>query len=587
MCGIFAVVSKDNKFNTAKVVLNGLKKLEYRGYDSWGIVVREKDKLIVDKHIGKIANASTTLSQSSIGLGHTRWATHGGVTIPNAHPFLDCNQKIALVHNGIIDNYLEIKINLKKKHTFKSQTDSEVLLHLIEELSETTASFYQAVRHAFSQAKGLNAILAISQSKVVAAKTGSPLVVGIGKNRNFIASDLWSILDHTQKVVFLEDGEMVEISSKQVNFFNIKTGKSIKPKIQTINWHQESASLNNHPHFMIKEITEQPQVIERLLIEKQPQTKQLANLIKKSKVTFFVACGTAAYAAIAAQYFFSKIAQTHTNPAIGSEFIYCTDFINQKTLVIALSQSGETIDTIQSVNLAQKKGATVVCLVNVLGSTLYRISNKRVLLDCGPEKAVASTKAFIAKIVLLLMTVYHMNGKLTQGLNQLKKAKIAVEEILSANYRQKIKKLAEKIKSSNTIFVVGRGFSYPAALEAALKIKEISYIHAEGLAGGELKHGVIALVEKGTPCIVIAPDDETYHDSISGAMEMKARGGFIIGITSKSHEVFDITFKVKNCGSASIIPNVIISQLFAYELALARDLDPDKPRNLAKSVTVK
>ena len=589
MCGIFAIVSdqKNKKpVNAAQVVLEGLKKLEYRGYDSWGIAVEVDGKLVIDKHTGKIGAARPKLPQSSTGLGHTRWATHGGVTKSNAHPFLDCKKEIGLVHNGIIDNYLELKKSLKRQHTFTSETDSEVMLHLIEEYAQQD-SFTEAVRKAFKQAEGLNAILVIHQGKVVAAKTGSPLVVGLGQGQNFIASDLWSILAHTRKVVFLEDGQMVKISPNEVKFFNINSGKRIKPQIKTIAWKQESASRQNYPHFMLKEIHEQPAIIDRLLIDKKAETKDLARLIKKSQQTFFVACGTAAYATIAGQYFFSKLAKVHTDPATGSEFIYYTNFVKPHSLVVALSQSGETIDTIQPVQLSKKKGAKVVALVNVLGSTLYRISDKRILLDAGPEIGVASTKAFTAKIVLLLMTAHYMNGQVKNGEMDLKKSSDAARMVLTPKYQGKVKRLAKKIKDVHSIFVVGRGPSYPAALETALKIKEISYIHAEGLAEGELKHGVIALIEKNTPCIVIAPNDETYHDSISGAMEMKARGGLIIGITSKPHEVFDIILPVKDCGAATLIPSVIVGQTLAYELAVLRGLDPDKPRNLAKSVTVK
>lgn len=585
MCGIFALVSKKNKStDAAKIILEGLKKLEYRGYDSWGIAVKKGNKIVIDKHIGKIASAQPKLPASYIGFGHTRWATHGGVTVQNAHPFVDCSNTIALIHNGIIDNYLDLKNNLKQKHVFKSETDSEVLLHLIEELSQTHP-FAEAVRVAFSKTQGLNAILVLHDDEIVAAKTGSPLVVGFGDNTNYVASDLWSILDHTRQVVFLEDGQLAQITAQKINFMDISSGKSLNLLPQNIHWKQQSSALQNYPHFMLKEIHEQPAIIESLIMEKQPDAKRLAEVIEESRGTFFVACGTASYAALAGQYLFSKLAHIHTNPAIGSEFIYYTHFLNRKSLVIALSQSGETIDTIQSVDLAHQKGATVACLVNVLGSTLYRKSDVKILLECGPEKAVASTKAFIAKVVLLSLTAGYFKSKsITQ---ELISSAEAVKQVFTPSSTRIIKRLATKIKNSPTIFVVGRGLSYPAALEVALKIKEISYIHAEGLPGGELKHGPIALIESGTPCIVIAPDDETYHDTISGAMEMKARGGLIIGITPKPHEVFDLILPIKNCGVATIIPSVVVGQLLAYYLATSLSLDPDKPRNLAKSVTVK
>ena len=588
MCGIFAVVSdpKKSKLSATSIVLEGLKKLEYRGYDSWGIAVSAKNKLFVDKHVGKITSAKPKLPQSSTGLGHTRWATHGKVSDRNAHPFVGCRKQIGLVHNGIIDNYQDLHKKLKNKHSFKSETDSEVLLHLIEEYVQKY-SFREAVRKAFKQAQGLNAILCIKNGVVIAAKTGSPLVVGHSKGQNFIASDLWSILDHTPRVSFLKDGELVEITSSRVNFFNIKSGHKIKPKIKKINWKQQSASKQNFPHFMLKEIHEQPEIIERLLVDKQQETKDLATMIKKANETFFVACGTAAYAAYAGQYFFSELAKVHTDAAVGSEFIYNVDFLKKGSLVIALSQSGETIDTVQSVQQGKQYGAKVACLTNVLGSTLYRESDKKILLDCGPEIGVASTKAFIAKITLLLMTAGYMNGDVKNVQKQIKQASLASVHILKPDYQNKIKKLARKIIRSQSMFVVGRGVSYTSALETALKIKEISYIHAEGLAGGELKHGPIALIKKGTPIVVFAPEDETYNDMISGAMEMKARGGLIIGVTTKPHEVFDIILPITDCGNATIIPSIVVGQTLAYNLATLRGIDPDKPRNLAKSVTVK
>ncbi len=586
MCGIFGITGAND--NAAQIVLEGLKQLEYRGYDSWGIVVKHKTSLVADKHIGKIADAVPQLPASRLGLGHTRWATHGGVTDANAHPFLDCHHQLALVHNGIIENYLDLKQQLKAKHTFTSETDSEILLHLIEEYHQDLP-LVDAVRKAFAQAQGLNAIIVIdvATDTLVAAKTGSPLVIGLGEDQNFIASDLWSLLDHTQEVCFLEDGQLAVLTPHKVTLQQVATGETLPLKSQTIDWQEETSSKGDFPHFMIKEISEQPQVLLNILSEKIADVTKLSQLIKASRGAFLAACGTAAYAAMAGEYFFSRIAKRHINPAIGSEFIYHANFLKPESLLIALSQSGETIDTLESVKLAKAQGATTVGIVNVLGSSLYRLVDEKILLGAGPEKAVASTKAFTAKIAILLLTAKLLAGELLDAKDQLNHAAQAVKILLTPDYRAKIRQLAVELKNQEHIFVVGRGQSYPAALEAALKIKEVSYIHAEGLAGGELKHGPIALIEPGTPCIVIAPKDETYGDVLSSTMELKARGGRIIGISCEPNPIFDDYLPVVNCGDATLIPQVVIAQLLAYELALARGLDPDKPRNLAKSVTVK
>ncbi len=593
MCGIFAYAGR--KKNAGAIVLNGLKQLEYRGYDSWGIAIQITNyklkikNLWVKKRVGKIGEAKADKFPSgSMAIGHTRWATHGAVTLVNAHPQLDCQQRLALIHNGIIENYQELRRRLKQRHHFVSETDTEVLLHLIEEINEKKP-FPEAVRLAFKQAGGLNAVIVFdSQTEtLVAAKTGSPLVIGLGQGENFIASDLWSLLPHTRKVFFLEDGQMATVTSRQVVLKEIKAGKEIKVKPQLINWQVEQSQLGKYPHFMIKEISEQPQVIDQISATMIDQAGKLARLIKKSSGTFIVGCGTAAYAGLAGQYLFSQIAGRHINPAVGSEFTYHADFLTERSLVMALSQSGETIDIIESVQLAKKKKARVAALVNVLGSTLYRLADFKILLNAGPEKCVLATKSLTAKLAVLILTAEILSGQTNQGRELLKKASQEVSRLLKPANLNLIKKLAAKIYQQRQMFVIGRGLSYPAALEAALKIKEASYLHAEGFASGELKHGVIALIEKGTPCLVFAPEDETYAAVISGAMELKARGALIIAVSPKNNEVFDFHLAVKDCAAATIIPNVVVSQLLGYYLALKKGLDPDKPRNLAKSVTVK
>jgi len=586
MCGIFGVVGKQD--NAPETILEGLKTLEYRGYDSWGIAIKSGSKITVEKKIGKIGNPKLKLGKSVIGIGHTRWATHGGVTLENAHPHLDCTQNLAVIHNGIIENFEELKEQLLKKgHKFVSETDTEVFAHLVEE-SLRKKGFASSVREAFSKIKGLNAIVVLySVSKeIVAVKNGSPLVLGIGENEYYVASDASGIVEHTRKVIFLEDNQMA-ILGDSLKVISLPGGKIIKPVIQNLTWKFEKADKGKFKHFLLKEIYEQPAVIKNIALNYKDQTKKLSSLINSAFGTFLLGCGTASYAALSGEYLFSQIAKKHINFSTGSEFNYVEDFIKKGSLVIPISQSGETIDVVEPVKKAREKGAKIAAIVNSLGSTLYRQSDYKILLGAGPEKAVVGTKSFTAMFSVLLLTAYTFIKKQKEGEDLLLKSVKNVSEILQRQ-TLKIKKLAEEISKKEHIYIIGRGLSYVTALEAALKIKETSYVHAEGFAGGELKHGVIALIEKGTPCIVIAPNDETYDDIISNAQEIKARGGFVIGIGPRENKVFDRFLKTDDCGSATLIPQVVFCQLFAYYLALARKVeDPDKPRNLAKSVTVK
>lgn len=587
MCGIFAYIGR--RKDAAQIVLEGLKLLEYRGYDSWGIAVKEEKRLTVDKHVGKIGDAKVYLPKSTLGIGHTRWATHGGVTVANAHPHLDCTKTIAVIHNGIIENFEEVKKDLiKKRHTFVSETDTEVISHLIEEYLKKEG-FSSAVQDAFNQLKGLNAIVVANSSsqEIIAAKKGSPLIAGIGNNELFIASDVSGIIKHTKNVVFLEDNQMI-ILGKDIKLFNLPNGKEIKPVINKLTWEFKEAEKGRFKHFILKEIYEQPRVIENIALTYKENVEKLASLIEKAFGTFMLGCGTASYAALYGTYLFSKIAKKHVNFSIGSEFNYQEDYLTKNSLVIPISQSGETIDVLEPIFRAKKKGSTIAAIVNVLESTLYRHADYKILLNAGLEKAVVGTKSFIAMVSVLLLTAYTFAKKHEQGRVLLLNASTNVKKILKDDFITDIKKVAQDLKNKEHIYIIGRGLSYAAALEASLKIKETSYIHAEGFAGGELKHGVIALIEKATPCIVIAPYDETYTDIISNAQEIKARGGMIIGIGPKENKVFDRFIKTEDLKEATIIPQIVISQLLAYNLAIIRGIsDPDKPRNLAKSVTVK
>lgn len=593
MCGIFGYIGKNNK--AATIVLEGLKTLEYRGYDSWGIAVSNSKlanrRIIIKKKIGKIADATIVdLPTSNMALGHTRWATHGGVTDINAHPHFDCTQRLAIIHNGIIENYDEIKKEiLRSGHRLISETDTEVAIHLIEEYLKKE-TFLEAVRLAFNRFAGLNAIIVLDAKtqSFVAAKNGSPLAIGKGKKENLLASDAHALLPYTRDIYFINDNEIVFVSKDKISVHRIKDGKKKQLKFTKIDWQKAKVvEKGKFPHYMLKEIYDQPKVIESIISDNQNQIEQFCRLIKQSFGTYLVGCGTAAYACLAGTYVFSKIARRHVNFTVGSEFGYLVDFLTPRSLVIALSQSGETIDVIEAVKKAKERGVTIGAFVNVLGSTLYRLADHKILLGAGTEKAVVSTKAFTAKLAYLILIAFALVGNFKSAYQQLKRSIEAIEEVLDSSNLIKIKQLVDQIVKKDNIYVIGRGLSYPLALETALKIKEASYIHAEGMASGELKHGVIALIEKGVPCIVFLPNDETYGANLAGAMEMKARGGYIIGISYKPHEVFDYFLPVSDCGVASIIPSIVVGQLLGYFLAVKRGLDPDKPRNLAKSVTVK
>lgn len=590
MCGIFGYVGF--RSDAAQIVLEGLKALEYRGYDSWGVAVvpNEISKIMVKKKIGKIGSANVNeMPSSSFAFGHTRWATHGGVTDANAHPHLDCTGTIALIHNGIFENYEEVKHKLLKiGHKFISETDTEVAVHLVEEYLKSMP-FFEAVRKTFNEMEGLNAIIVLNtkEKQLIVARKGSPLVVGYGKDENFIASDVAALVPYTKQVHFLEDDEMAIVSQKSIKIFNAKSGKEINSQKQKIDWTTSQTERGSYPNFMLKEIYEQPGIVAEIAANGVSQAENLSKIIKKSYGSYLLGCGSASYVCLAGSYLFSKIAKRHINTAIGSEFGYHLDFLTPKSLVIALSQSGETMDILESVKQARTRGAKIFALVNVLGSSLYRMADYKMLIGAGPEKSVASTKAVTAKLAHLTMLAYALAGKTQEGQRVVMAAAKSTTKVLKPENITRIKKLAKQLKKAEHLYVIGRGLSYPASLETAMKIKEISYIHAEGMAAGELKHGPLALVEKGTPCIVFLPNDETYGANLAGAMEMKARGGYVIGISYKKHELFDYFLPVDDAQEATIVPNIVTGQLLAYCLTMERGLDPDKPRNLAKSVTVK
>lgn len=586
MCGIFAY--KGTKTSAGSLILQGLASLEYRGYDSWGVAVKKSDgSVYLEKHTGKIGTATFPEMNASIGIGHTRWATHGGVTEENAHPHTSSNQEVIIVHNGIVENFEEIKAELiSKGYSFNSETDSEVIAHLAAEIKKSTGNLKDVVLQVFHRLEGMNAIIVFFplEEAFYAIKNGSPIVFGTTPGEMFIASDASALVPHTTHVHFMEDQELLEISEDTYAFYD--TNGAVKhAEFMELQYSAEDVNLGDFEHYMLKEIHEQPKVLQYILDTQMEETQKAAAIIKEAYGTYFIACGTAFYACLAGTYLFSKIANRHVNASIGSEFSYHLDFLKNKSLVIALSQSGETIDVLSSLEKVKQKDATVMAITNVLGSSMYRMADHAMLLNAGPEKAVCSTKAYLAKITLLYLIAHTLAGTAEIGRKDVEKAIEEIKRILEIEGQ--IKQLATHISSKDHMFILGRGVSYPTALESSLKIKEVSYVHAEGFAGGELKHGVIALIEKGTPVIIYNPEDETYHDTLSSAYEVKARGAYVIGISSKPNDVYDEYIEVKNCNDATIMPNVVIAQLLGYYLALEKGYDPDKPRNLAKSVTVK
>lgn len=506
-----------------------------------------------------------------------------------------------MAHNGIIENWEKLKRELEEAgHRFRSETDTEVVPHLIEQIANGPSAslrasksrrvdLVEAARLAFNRLEGLNAIAVYfpHHETIAAFRNGSPLVVGVGEGEYFLASDIPAFLPYTNRVIFLNDGEGVVLTNSKLTVVNSKSGKERSFRVEEITWGVEEVELGKYPHYLIKEIEEQPQVLSRLAEYPREEIQEVTTLIESSFGTYVTACGTAAHSGLAATYLFADLADRHVNFAVGSEFYFLESFLTPQSLLIAASQSGETMDTLEAVRAAQRHGSKVVALTNVQGSSLTHLADKSLMLSCGPEKAVLATKSYTAKLALFLLLASQMGGELEEGRGLVSAAARGVHEILNGRNLEKIKTLAKRLKKREHLYTIGRGLNYATALEAALKIKEVSYIHAEGFAGGELKHGVIALIEEGTPCLVFVAGDKTKPSVLSNAKELKSRGAFIVGISPERNEVFDVWIGVPEVGPASPIVNAVPAQLLAYYLAVERGLDPDKPRNLAKSVTVK
>lgn len=589
MCGIFGVVGHEP---AGPLLLEGLKKLEYRGYDSCGIATLYDDRIHVRKGIGKIdaVEKSQKISRApgTVGMSHSRWATHGGVTDQNAHPHTDCQGKIALVHNGIIENYQELKAELTRQgHVFSSQTDTEVIAHLLEGAS---GPLEERVAHVASRLHGSYALLAVSAfepHKMVALRCESPLCIGIGNDAIYAASDVMPFLQHTDQAVFLDDHEMAVITPGVVNYQNVRTGAPVEKTVRKLAWNAEEASKNGHEHFMIKEIHEQPAAIRNALMQDPAKLDQFVQLLRDHTDVKFVACGTSRHAALVGRYALNQLTGKSAEVYIASEFSYFADQCTPRTLIIAVSQSGETADVLVGLRKAKQKGAKIASLVNVSGSSIDRESDVTLYLNCGPEIAVASTKAFTAQLAALYLVAYTLAGQKESGIMQLKQVASHAADLLPA-WEKQARTLAESWKDRDHAYYLARGVNFPVALEGALKLKEISYIHAEGMPAGELKHGTLALIEKNTPVVLINPRDYTFSDTLSNGLETKARGAFLVGVSDGPNDAYDAYIPLPKTPEL-FYPLVAILplQLLAYHAAVVRGNDVDKPRNLAKSVTVR
>ncbi len=592
MCGIFGYIGAETRQQLGDELLAGLKTLEYRGYDSWGVALfPDKGTVWVQKQTGKIGAA--TLSQSpaaTMGFGHTRWATHGGVTQANAHPHLDCTAKIAVVHNGIIENFTDLKAGLVARgHHFVSETDSEIIAHLVEEKwrdGGNDVKLTEIIRQVFLQLEGMNAIIVGVQgiNQIAAAKKGSPLVIGRGTEGNWLASDVSALTD-AQEVYFLHDDEVVTLTASEVEVCTAKEGTS-----QQVVWQKPPAQLSDisrgdFAHFMLKEVHEQPACLTRIA-SMDTSVREMVAVLKKRNNWWTVGCGSASYVGLIGSYVFSQLAERELKAICGSEFVTQQPFVDDEAAVLAVSQSGETMDTLEPVKQAQRQGALIGAIVNVQSSTLDRLADARLYLQVGTEKAVASTKAVTAQVALLMMLAGELGGKLNEVTTDIARAVEAISQIFSAESTHHLQELAARLIEAKNIFIIGRQELFPVALECALKMKEISYIHAEGMAAGELKHGTLALITEGVPCVVLVPE-KGAEASISSAMELKARGARVIGVGPVRHEVFDDFIEVATAGHASLLVYLVVGQLLAYYMAVGLGNDPDMPRNLAKSVTVK
>ncbi len=612
MCGIIGYVGKKN---SVSYIIDGLKKLEYRGYDSAGISILQDGKLVTVRAVGKVAELEKATLQvspkGSTGIGHTRWATHGKPSEENSHPHTDCSGEIVVVHNGIIENYLVLRDKLKSLgHKFKSETDTEVIAHLVEENlqhirsgsnEEKLLKAVQRTNKEISGAFAYGVLWAKTPGLLIGVKNQSPMVVGMGKGESFLASDVPAFLKHTNKVLFLEDGEIALLRADGVNVLD-KDGKTKKPKTIKISWDQQTAEKGGYPHFMLKEIYDQPQAIEDTLRTARTDFSKILGLdtaaLRKLQDIHIIACGTAYHAGLVGKYYLEQFAGIPVSVDLASEYKYRTVPHKPGTLAIAISQSGETADTIGAIKKAKQLGFRTLAICNVLGSTLTRVCDSTFFTHCGPEISVASTKAFTSQITsmyALAISLGHANGNIsTTAFDKLYKELMrmpkAMSEVVKMEYE--VRHLTRKIYKSGRFIFLGRNVNFPIALEGALKLKEVSYRSAEGFAAGEIKHGPISIIDKQTPVFMLMPHDSLFEKMLSACQECRARGAFVVAITTPSGaaQAKDVSDKVLLVPSVSEflqpILNVVPLQFLAYWIAKRLGCDIDQPRNLAKSVTV-
>ncbi len=600
MCGIVGYTGKNSALTP---VVDGLRKLEYRGYDSAGIALPTEigKPLFIEKKAGKLKNLEDALAKTpnaTSGIGHTRWATHGGPTDTNAHPHLDNEGKLALIHNGIIENYVQLRTELEKRgHKFKSETDTESVVHLLSDArKENNGDLAAAMRQVCKQLKGSFTLLAIHSddpSHIVGARRNSPLVVGVGNGENFLASDVAAFIAHTKIALELGQDEVVEITPTSVEVTNL-SGQVVKSKQYEISWDASAAERGGFSHFMLKEIYEQPKAIADTLIGRLDGLNVKIKFKKFEKIVI-IACGTAYNAGLVGKYAIEKWGQIPVDVELASEYRYREPSLDKKTLVIPISQSGETMDTLMALRYAKSKGATIFSVCNTNGSTIGRESDAVLYTHAGPEIAVASTKAFATQLIAMYLIGLEI-GKQLDHLSK-KESKMIIEQLsaLPAKVEQvletvePLRELTRKFKDSQSVLFLGRHVGYPTALEGALKLKELAYMHAEGFAGGELKHGPIALIDKGTPVVAIMPAEHSVlaEKMASNIQEVKARGAVVIAISEFDFTGADHLIRIPQTDQLlQPVLSVVPLQVIAYEMAVARGNDVDQPRNLAKSVTV-
>ncbi len=586
MCSIIGYLGISS---AAPIIVKGLKRMEYRGYDSVGVATFSEHQISVRKGVGKVieVNKAAKLDELSgtIGIGHTRWATHGMVTDTNAHPHPSSSGEIAIVHNGIIENHEELKKDLQGRgYNFKSQTDSEVIANLLQYNYDKTKEIKKSIIATVAELKGNYAFVAVFQDgTLAAARLHEPLIIGVGKEGYFVSSDVLGFVEYTDEVIYPDNKEFVIIDRNGLKIFDFDANP-VRHQITKVSKEFADAYKGQYAHYTLKEISEQPTTILNAGNNTKLEIDLASDLIKHARNVYITGSGTSYNAALIAKFLFSKYAKIKVEPLISSEVQFSPDIFEEKSILIAISQSGESADVLEAVSIAKKTGSKIISVVNMMTSSLVHQSSISMGLNCGPEIGVAATKSFTSQLVVL----YKMVDKICDGCIELDLTKVseAIKKIISND--SKIRDIAKRLKDVSDIYVLGRGIHYPIASEGSLKLKELTYIHAEGLPGGELKHGPLALMDSNSYVLIINPNDSTYNDTLTSAREIKARGAKIIGISDKPSDVYDYWIDIPSINE-SLYPlvEIVPIQLLAYYAAIDKDFDPDYPRNLAKSVTVK